>query len=64
MSDTDSIKSLDFLLNPVCIMVMYIITVLLCKYLRIEMKFKLNRFWFIAFLVKMLLIITNLVNNY
>ena len=31
--DTDSNKSSDFLLNPVCIMLIYIITVLLCKYL-------------------------------
>ena len=37
--DTDSNKSLDFLLNPVCIMLIYIITVLLCKYLCIvQMK--------------------------
>ena len=31
--DTDSNKSSDFLLNPVCIMLICIITVLLCKYL-------------------------------
>ena len=31
--DTDSNKSSDFLLNPVCIMLIYIITYLLCKYL-------------------------------
>ena len=31
--DTESNKSSDFLLNPVCIMLIYIITVLLCKYL-------------------------------
>ena len=30
--DTDSNKSSDFLLNSVCIMLIYIITVLLCKY--------------------------------
>ena len=29
----DLIKSSDFLLNPVCIMLIYIITVLFCKYL-------------------------------
>ena len=39
MRDTDSNKSSDFLLNPVCIMLIYIITVLLCKYLCIvQMK--------------------------
>ena len=32
-------KSSDFLLNPVCIMLIYIITILLCKYLCIvQMK--------------------------
>ena len=31
--DTDSNKSLDFLLNSVCIMLIYINTVLLCKYI-------------------------------
>ena len=37
--DTDSNKSSDFLLNPVCIMLIYIITALLCKYLCIvQMK--------------------------
>ena len=39
--DTDSNKSSDFLLNPVCIMLIYIyiITFLLCKYLCIvQMK--------------------------
>ena len=37
--DTDSNKSSDFLLNPVCIMLIYIITILLCKYLCIvQMK--------------------------
>ena len=50
---TDSNKSSDFLLNPVCIMLIYIITVLLCKYLCIvlyvlcyvwnEIKFKLKK---------------------
>ena len=41
--DTDSNKSLDFLLNPVCIMLLYIITVLLCKYLCIvQMKQSFN----------------------
>ena len=39
MRDTDSNKSSDFLLNPVCIMLISIITVLLCKYLCIvQMK--------------------------
>ena len=40
LRDTDSNKSSDFLLNPVCIMLnIYIITVLLCKYLCIvQMK--------------------------
>ena len=37
--DTDSNKSSYFLLNPVYIMLIYIITVLLCKYLCIvQMK--------------------------
>ena len=37
--DTDSNKSSDFLLNPICIMLIYIITVMLCKYLCIvQMK--------------------------
>ena len=37
--DTDSNKSSDFLMNPVCIMLIYIITVLLCKFLCIvQMK--------------------------
>ena len=37
--NTDSNKSSDILLNPVCIMLIYIITVLLCKYLCIvQMK--------------------------
>ena len=37
--DIDSSKSSYFLLNPVCIMLIYIITVLLCKYLCIvQMK--------------------------
>ena len=44
--DSDSNKSSDFLLNPVCIMLTYIITVLLCKYLSKyctnEIKFKLT----------------------
>ena len=39
LRDTDLNKSSDFLLNPVCIMLMYIITILLCKYLCIvQMK--------------------------
>ena len=33
--DTDLNKSSDFLLNPVCIMLIYIIIVLHCKYLSI-----------------------------
>ena len=33
MRDTDSNKSSDFLLNPVCMMLFNIIIVLLCKYL-------------------------------
>ena len=37
--DTDSNKSSDLFLNPVCIMHIYIITVLLCKYICIlQMK--------------------------
>ena len=37
--DTDSNKSSDFLLNPVCIKLIYIINILLCKYLCIvQMK--------------------------
>ena len=37
--DTDLNKSSDFLLNPVCRMLIFIITILLCKYLCIvQMK--------------------------
>ena len=39
MRDTDSNKSSDLLLNPVCIVLIYIIIVLFCKYLCIvQMK--------------------------
>ena len=38
--DTDSNKSFDFLLNPICIMLVFMITVLFCSYVCFTNKIK------------------------